>query len=209
MGKNSFKASLALICVITVTGCKTLQQQANELAQLDPQHFYQTASVKNDSLDTYITVTTHPGFSVKVGLDNQVLNDVFFRGFVDKKTGKASYYVYQKMSYFSTNWRYYRTANYETLNGPQAAKLKVIDRSYTCTVSIGKDCLHTEHVTFPVSKEVLDSQAQRYPKEKGTTFGWRFKFLSKKGVDFNNFMTAAEVKGFLDRMNDIQSGIKK
>jgi len=83
------------LIALSLTGCvATQEQQVEKFLSLGSDHYYHTATVKNDGLDTVAIVTTRNGFQEKRGLLGIVGDDVFLRAFIDKKTGRASYQVY-------------------------------------------------------------------------------------------------------------------
>src|ERR1019366_5614853 len=87
------------------------------ILSLSMEHFRDTATLKDDVLDTTATITTEPGFIEHQGLLRVVTHDTFLRGFIDKTTGETTTQVYEWITYDGA-WRFYETANFSTLNGP-------------------------------------------------------------------------------------------
>ena len=103
------------------------KNKAAALVALTPEHFAETADLKDSALDTSATITTLNGFQEKHGLLRILWDDSFLRGYVDKKTGAARIQVYQYM-YYTGAWRFYYRASYESPAGPVDAKFLEISR---------------------------------------------------------------------------------
>lgn len=160
---------------------------------LTPDHFRSTAKVSDDSLDTTATITTEAGFQDKRGLLGIVWNDNFLRAFVDKKTGTATFQVYQRIAY-SGDWRFYQQVNYETPDGPEAAEVTSIARDVIGCSAYG-GCTHDEAFGFEVPETLLRRIATLY--QPGAALGWRFKYKAKAGDDWQDGMLPAEIVGML------------
>ena len=160
---------------------------------LTPEHFRSTAKVSDDSLDTTATISTEAGFQDKRGLLGIVWNDNFLRAFIDKKTGVATFQVYQRIAY-SGDWRFYQQVNYETPDGPQAVEVTSIAQDVVGCSAYG-GCTHDEAFGFSVPESLLRRIASLY--QPGVALGWRFKFKAKAGDDWQDGMLPAEIVGML------------
>lgn len=199
------KKIIAVILVIVAAGCAMpmQQNQLEEALALTKEHFFSTASVQDDSLETTARVTTVNGFQEKRGLLGMVWDDNFMRAFVNKKTGATSYQVYQVIVYQAPSWRFYNSVNFETADGPKSVAATIIDRDVSCRASRYSGCTYYEHVAFDVDEELLRKISSAY--SPGQRIAWKFRFKSKAGVDHNDGMLLAEVAGFLDRVDSYRS----
>jgi hypothetical protein len=194
-----------IVCVALIIasmgGCATLSQEAQvkEALNLPKEHFANTVSIKDGSLDTIATLTTVNGFQEKRGMLGIVWDDNFLRAFVNKSTGAKSFQVYQVIHYTGRGWHFYQSVNYETANGPKSKPVTVINRDVNCANSRYSGCSYTEHVAFDVDEEFLRDVAGRYVP--GEPRVWGFKFNSRAGVDHTDGMLPAEIAGFLDRVD--------
>lgn len=176
----------------TPTAAQKLTKQAQQLMALTPADFQRTATLKDDPLDTTAQISTEPGFQEKRGLLKFVSYDNFLRAFIDKKTGRTDFQVYQYINY-GGSWRFYQTANFETPAGPESKQVTVISRDVGSCSTYG--CSFTEHIGFDVAEDLLRSIAAGYAAAPGSV--WRFKFGSKAGGDWQDGMATAEVAGLL------------
>lgn len=191
-----------------VAGCATPEKAVEELVALPDTHFRNTSIVKNDFLDTVATVSTEAGFKYKQGLLGVVWEDVFLRGFIDKKTKQVRYQVYQYISYRSSSWAFYRQANYEAPEGPKSVAVTKIGSDVDCTgASTYGGCRYEEHVAWEVAEETLRAVARAYEATRGQPVAWRYKVVPKNGPDFQGAITAAEVKGFLDKVAEVKASL--
>jgi hypothetical protein len=136
------------------------------ILSLTMEHFRDTATLKDDALDTTATITTEPGFIEHAGLLRVVWHDTFLRVFIDKRTGVKRFQVYEWMTY-SGGWRFYETANFATSAGPVSVPATLISKDVDgCTN--GYD--YTEHVAFTVDEGLLRSLAAGYvSRRSGST----------------------------------------
>jgi hypothetical protein len=170
------------------------------LLSLTMDHFRDTATVKDDALDTVATISTQNGYQEKRGLLRIVWNDTFLRGFIDKATRRHSFQVYQLISYKAAGWRYYESANYQTPSGPRSTPVTVISRDVTdCS---GGNCYYAEHIAFAVDEDLLRTIASSFVPGKAVL--WQYKFIPKSGDDFIDGLSNAEVAGFLAKVDEYQ-----
>lgn len=196
------KYGMALLLAIAVTGCAatTRESQIQTALSLTKEHFRNTATIKDDSLDTVATINTVNGFQEKRGLLGIVWDDNFLRAFIDKKSGKTSFQLYQAIYYQGSGWSFFQTVNFETPSGPQSKPVTVIKRDVDCTGSRYSGCTYVEHVAFDADESLLRTIAAKY--SPGQSSGWKFKFIAKSGRDYNDGMLPAEIAGFLDRVDE-------
>lgn len=136
-GEDLMNYGIALLLALALSGCTTTsrESQLQTALSLTKEHFKNTAMVKDDSLDTIATISTVNGFQEKRGLLGIVWEDNFLRAFIDKKTGKTSFQLYQVINYQGGGWNFYQTVNFETTSGPQSTPVTVISRDVDCTGS--------------------------------------------------------------------------
>jgi hypothetical protein len=178
----------------------TKQQKA--LLALTPDSVASQIAVKDDALETVVTVSSEPVWTEKQGLLGIVWNDNFLRAFVDKKTGKATIQVYEYIAYRG-DWRHYNGVNYETPTGPETGNL---DRISAEVVSCeGSDilggCKLVEHLAFAFPAQFFGDV--KY--DPSNPSGWRYRLKSKSGRDWDSAFVAAEIIGFMRILEQVKS----
>jgi hypothetical protein len=168
------------------------------LLSLSMEHFRDTATLKDDALDTTATITTEPGFVEHHGLLRVVSDDGFLRGFIDKKTGAKTLQVYEFITYYG-DWRSYNTANYQTPDGPKSVPaIPIAKEVVDCSGGVSK-CTVVEHVAFIVDESLLRQIAAGYVPGKPAV--WLYKLIAQAGPDFEDGFSNAEVAGFLAKVD--------
>lgn len=191
---------LATALAVALAGCAgTRETQIQTALSLTKEHFKNTATIKDDSLDTTATITTVNGLQEKRGLFSIVWNDNFLRAFINKKTGLTTIQLYQVIYYQGSGWNFFQTVNYETPTGPESRPVTIISRNVDCSGSRYSDCTYTEHVGFDVDEKLLRAIAAGY--RPGQHIAWKFKFNAKSGKDYNDGILPAEVAGFLEAID--------
>ena len=177
-----------------------LPKQMQKLLAMTPDQFAACATVSDDSLDVIAKITTEPCFRETRGLLKIVWNDNFVRAHIDKKTGAATYQIYQAIMY-EGDWRFYRTVNYETPDGPRSEPVTEISRDVVgCSAGrYSSGCTLSEHIAFSVDEKLLRTIAGKW--QPGAVAGWRFKFGAKAAEDWQDGMAAAEVAGILQAVD--------
>jgi len=161
---------------------------------LTPEHFRDSVTLKDDRLNTVAVLSTVNGFQVKQGLIGWVPTDSFLRAFIDKKTGKTTFQVYEISHYFSPNWHFYERANYLAASVPQSVAADVIDREVEgCGYAQG--CLYLEQVGFPIDEARLRIDAASYVP--GGHFALIYKFTAHDGAELPDVLSSAEITGLL------------
>lgn len=196
---------LFLILALAVSGCATTtkDEQIQNFLSLTKEHFKSVATVMDDPLDTVATITTANGFQETHGLLGIVWDDNFLRSFVDKKTGKTSFQLYQVLRYQGSGWNFYQTVNFESPSGPQSKPVTVISRDVDCAGSRYSGCTYTEHVAFNADESLLQAIATNYLPEKRVV--WKFKFMAQSGQVHNDGMSSAEITGLLEKVDEYRN----
>jgi hypothetical protein len=191
----------AATCFVVLGCCSMFSAQAKDPPPMSlmPEHFRDTATLKDDALDTIAIITTENGWVEHHGLINMAWNDEFLRGFVDKRTGAKTFQVYAWISYDDTHWRSYNIANFQTTTGPTSVSTTIIDRQVSSCSSYN-GCHYTEHFTFDVDEKLLRAIALGYLP--GAPAAWKFKFIPQSGPDFLDGLSNAEIVGFLARVDE-------
>ena len=92
----------AVFIALTATGADAapkINKAARAYLALTPADVRSLVQIQDDGLDTVATLDTQPVFLEKKGLLGIVWNDNFVRAYVDKKTGKAIFQLYQMVAY--------------------------------------------------------------------------------------------------------------
>jgi hypothetical protein len=200
------KIWVALLIILVLGGCAmaSRESQLQTALSLTKEHFKNTASLKDDSLDTVATITTINGFQERRGLLGIVWDDNFLRAFIEKKSGKLTFQVYQVITYQGDGWKTFQSVNFETPNGPQSKPLIAIKHNVDCTGSRYSGCTFVEHVAFDVDENLLRIIARNY--SPGQPVAWKFKLNAKSGEDYNDGILPAEVAGLLERVDEYVVG---
>jgi hypothetical protein len=197
----------AALLALLVTGCGTIRTQAEleSALSLTKEHFRNSATVEDDSLDTVAKIRTLHGFQERRGLLGIVWDDNFLRAFIDKKTGKTVFQLYQVI-YYDGAWNFFYTANFETPSGPQSKPVTVIERDVVdCSGRYYISCSYVEHVAFDIDESLLRTIAAKYAP--GQHAAWKFKFDAKSGQEYKDGMLAAEIAGLLEKVDEYR-GVK-
>jgi hypothetical protein len=170
------------------------EEQASTLMSFPAEHFRDTATLNDDELDTTAVITTEPGFQDKQGLLGIVNYDEFLRAFIDKKTGKAVFQIYEWQRYGASGWNFYQTVNFATPSGPQSESVDVLNRRVEdCSADGG--CVYREDWGFDVPENLLRGYAADYAA--GNRGVWLYKTEAKSGTEFKDGLTYAEIAGCL------------
>lgn len=146
-------------------------------------------------MELVATINTSLGLQDKKGLLKIVWDDNFLRAFIDKRTGIVKYQLYQRIVYTGPSWRFYDTVNFDTPEGLKSSKLTEIARDVDCSGSRYVGCTYFETVGFDVDQTTLETLAAAY--QPNVPAGWRFRFKSRAGVDWDDGMLPAEAAGML------------
>lgn len=190
--------------ILGLTGCAgvSTKDQVDKWAHLSKEHFAQTVTLKDDSLETVATFDTQHGFQFASDVFGTVSEDDFFRAFVDKKTGKATYQLYWINRYRDSGWRYYNRINYNSPEGVKSVAAEVIYRNVDCTGvgSTYKQCMYEEHLGVTLNDGFMRWLAVGYsPNDKAVVL--KYKVSSKSGEEQGESILAAEAAGLLDRVD--------
>lgn len=187
------------VLFLMLAGCSTMDQ-AKILTNLTKEHFRDTATLQDDSLETVATITTINGFQEESCgvLHCFVWNDDFLRAIIDKKTGKVTYQLYQILRYRDSGWRYYNRINYKAYGEVQSVPATIISRDVKCD-NHSEGCKYEEHVAIILDEEILRIVAGAYVPSKPAIMS--YKVTSQTGVEFGNAISAAETAGLLERVD--------
>src|SRR5260370_30741103 len=170
-------AALAPLFVLGLTA-HTAYAKDPPLLSLTMEHFRDTATVKEDPVDTITTISTENGYAEHKGPMRMVWNDEYLRSVIDKKTGQKSFQVYAWIIY-SGRWRSYETVDYQTVAGPASSTVTRIGKEMdNCAVG---DCLYTEPIAFAVDEELLRRLAATNVAGKPPL--WADKIVAQTGPD--------------------------
>jgi PDZ domain len=166
------------------------------LLSLTPEHFRDTATVKDGPGDAVATISTENGYVEHTGPLHMVWHDEFLSAVIDKKTGGKSLQVHEAITY-SGPWRFYQAAVYQGTDGPRREPAAQISKeAVNCPVG---DCTYTEHVAFAVDEDLLRGLAAGYVPGKPAI--WQYKIAAKTGPEFSGGLSNAEIAGFLARLD--------
>jgi hypothetical protein len=168
------------------------------LASLTPDHFKDTATVREDPAAGTATVSTEPGFVEHTGPLRMVWHDDFLTGTVDRKTGRKSFQVAAFVIY-SGSFRSYETARYAAAGGTVTSKVEQLEkRVENCATG---ECTYTEHLVFPIDETVLRDLAAGGATRPPTL--WHYDLEAKSGPRYSGVVSTAEVAGLLARLDAV------
>jgi starvation-inducible outer membrane lipoprotein len=160
------KTTILLLLAVVMSGCVSKHQATKkELFQLDTQHFKDITTVANVQSGSAVEFSTLNGYRPEKFIGVGWL-DSFLKGYVNKKTGKRYYQVYQFISYQGRGWRLYQQVDYETPEGKTSKPLTRYHRELlNCASSRG--CTYEEHVVFDTEK---NSRTRAFSPREGKYF---------------------------------------
>jgi hypothetical protein len=201
------KITAILLGLILILCCVSKHQAIKkEMVHLDIQHFKDTTTVANVLSGAAVEFSTLNGYRPEKFIGVGWL-DSFLKGYVNKKTGKRYYQVYQFFSYQGRGWRLYNRVDYQTPEGKTSKPLTRYHRELlNCTSSRG--CTYEEHVVFDIEERLLRKIAELAPshqekvgtKEKIPVF--LYQLSSNSGPKRKYWLLPAEAAGLLERMDE-------
>lgn len=197
------KVIAAAILLLGVSGCAgvDIKKQVDEWKNLKKEHFAQTTTTKDDALETVATLNTINGHQIIIDSYGSVGDDDFFRAFIDKKTGKTTYQLYQVIRYEDKGWRYFNLFKYESPNGVQATPAEVLTRDVDCSRVVQTEkCSYEEHVVLTLDEAFMRWLAKLYSPTEPVALA--YKVSPKSGNDREKFILAAEAAGLLQRVDE-------
>ena len=204
------KIAVILLGALVISGCMTTREaMKKEILGLDAHHFADTLIVKSVLSDSVVEFSTLEGYRPLKFIGIGWL-DSFLKGYLNKKTGKRSYLVYQFISYQGRGWRSYRRVDYQTPEGKVSGPLTHYHREIA-NCSSSKGCTYEEHVVFDIEESLLRKIAKLSlsSQEKTTTQGkitvFLYELSSEEGHKSTYWLLPAEVAGLLERMDEYTS----
>ena len=155
-------------------------------------------AITNDPLDQSVEVSS---YNVVRERNQGSIDNVFLRGFVNKKTKQATYQVYQNTS-SGRGWDFFSSASYEDIDGPTLVEVDRVGSDTACLRSLG--CRTYEDIVFSVSLETLQWVIGDADRDE-----WYFKIAGKSGKVINQTLSVREIRGFLMKMNEAAEQLSK
>jgi len=188
--------SFILFLFVMLSAC-TLEPYLNPNSQTTGAAHFKQSTIVNDE-GSIVTFSTVYGQQKRHG--SVVWDDNFFRGFIDKRTGKKSFQVYN-IIYYSGNgrgdWRYYQQANYTVPAGQQVITTQALKQREDCSaLSLYGKCVYSEHVAFDIDEQLL----RRIAQGKTEQTQWMYQLVPQRGESYPDGLLSAEATGLLNRM---------
>lgn len=192
----SIRISLIAAAIVSVGAApaQARDKQLERLLALTPDGFAATVKVKDDRLETVAEINTLEGFQHKQGLLGIVWDDVFMRGYIDKKTGKVTNQIYAVLVWQGSGWPFFRTVNVALPSGTEAFELTRVGSNVDCSGSRYLGCTYTEHVIFALNNEQVQSIGATFVP--GSPNGIAMRFKGQGGVDRDAVVMPAEAAGY-------------
>ncbi len=190
-----------MLAICLLVGCATQAQKIEEILSLDVDHFRETMSITDDSMETTVVFSTQGGYTEKHGLLKIVWSDSFLRGYIDKKTGHKRFQVYVVMRHTLGDWAHPYQANYgRPLRTTDVSK---VGSDVDCSGSdIYGSCKYEEHVVFDIHPdEVLRIWTEATP-EDFKTLVWKFRVKNQGTKDYDDGIPLPEMIALVDMMNE-------
>ena len=201
---NKLKLALVGMVASSICGCAaTPQQKFDELVSLDINHFRDTMTVTDDSMETTAVFSTQRGWSEKHGILGVVWSDSFLRGYIDKRTGHKRFQAYVAMRHTLGDWARPYQANYgRPLRTTDVSK---VSTDVDCSASdLYGSCKYEEHVVFDIHPdEVLRIWTEATP-EDFKTLVWKFRIKNHGTKDYDDGIPLPEMIALVDMMNEYQ-----
>ncbi len=201
------KIAVIMLGAIIISGCvSTRRATKKELLNLDVQHFIDTTIVADVLSNTVAEFSTLNGYRPKKFIGIGWL-DSFLKGYLNKKTGKRYYQVYQFVSYQGRGWRLYNRVDFET---PEGKKSKPLTRYHRELINCSspRGCTYEEHVVFDIEENLLKKIAKPAPSSQGKLNAqgkikvFLYQLSSTSGRKNKYWLLPAEAAGLLKRMDE-------
>ena len=200
------KAAIIFFTTILISGCvSTREATKRQVLSLNTQHFKDTIIIKQVSSGDVTKFSTLKGYRHEKYLGIGWL-DSFLIGYLNNKTGKRYYQVYQFISYQGRGWRLYNRVDYQT---PEEIKSKPLTSYHReiMNCSSSKACTYEEHVVFDVEEALLRQIAELAPEtqgkinSEGKITAFLYQLCSKGGHKTKYWLLPAEVAGLMEVMD--------
>lgn len=180
--------AMALAVAIGLFGKRPPQPET-----LTAETFAQAAYLKDDQLATAALIS----METVVRAPDMYGGSPFLRAVIDKKTGAATFQVYERVIYDASAWRNFTLANFEAPAGPGTTALTEISHDVlSCSGYVAGKCTLAEDVAFPVTRAQLEWIARKYPYGSGYA-PWTFVLRAQAGPDQRGEIPPAEAAGLL------------
>ena len=200
------KAAIIFFTCILISGCVlTREATKRQILNLNTQHFKDTIIIKQVSSGDVTKFSTLKGYRHEKYLGIGWL-DSFLIGYLNNKTGKRHYQVYQFISYQGQGWRLYNRVNYETPEGTKSKPL-ISYHKELMNCSSSRACTYEEHVVFDIEEALLRQIAERAPETQGKTTAkgkisaFLYKLSSKQGHNITYWLLPSEVAALMEKMD--------
>lgn len=200
------KAAIIFFTCILISGCvSTREATKRQILNLNTQHFKDTIIIKQVSSGDVTKFSTLKGYRHEKYLGIGWL-DSFLIGYLNNKTGKRHYHVYQFISYQGQGWRLYNRVNYETPEGTKSKPL-ISYHKELMNCSSSRACTYEEHVVFDIEEALLRQIAERAPETQGKTTAkgkvsaFLYKLSSKQGHNITYWLLPSEVAALMEKMD--------
>ncbi|MFO7972571.1 MAG: hypothetical protein R6U40_12585 [Desulfobacterales bacterium] len=201
------KAAIIFFTCIVISGCvATHNATKKQILNLNTQHFKDTIIIKPFSSGDVTKFSTLKGYRHEKYLGAGWL-DCFLMGYLNRKTGKRYYQVYQFISYQGRGWREYHRVDYQT---PEQIKSKPLTSYHReiLNCSASRACTYEEHVVFDIEEALLRQIAARAPETQGKTTvrgkvsAFLYQLSSQQGHNITYWLLPAEVAALMEVMDE-------
>lgn len=171
---------------------KQREKRVAEQMAISPTDASALVGTNDDPMNELVLMSTDAVYTPRGAFSDRVRADNFFRAFVDRKTGGASYQLYQQITY-SGEWRHFDRANAMMADGLHTFELVPISRDVdTCQYGV---CVNTEVLGVSLSEGDMKAISAMSSASPAALLTLRFK--SNTGLDWDDEIAPAEAKGLL------------
>lgn len=177
---------------------RTEKQQAKRLAKmtmLKVEGVANAVTVSDDPFESAVILSSSAVFPSPRSFTDRVLGENFIRVFVDRKTGKAAFQLYQSVSYLG-DWRRFEQVNIMFPEGLRTKSLTRIDDKMRDCYAVNF-CGREETLGFDLSEEDMEAIAAMKPEANGAPALLRFRFKSNASFDWTDDISPIEAAGVL------------
>lgn len=174
---------------------KQQTKRMKEIAKLTLDAATKAVSVTDDPFEPVVTLSSESVFPNPRSFSDRVLGENFFRAFVNRDTGRASFQLYQTLSYLG-DWRRFDRVNIMLPGGLRTVSVTDIDHEIRQCYSINM-CGRLDTVGFDLSEEDMEAIAAMKPGANGDPAIMRFRFKSATSFDWTDDIPAVEAAGIL------------
>jgi hypothetical protein len=172
---------------------KKIEKRNAVLATLTPSNIADGVKLEDDGMEAFAKMSALNAFAVNAGWADRVEADNLFRAFIDRKTGKVTYQLYQTITY-TDEFRIYDAANVLMPSGLVTKDLRKLG-SEIIYCGAGLTCRREETIAIDLDDDEMQAIADVAKIDPMATV--RIRFKSHTSMDWNDDLLSVEAQGLL------------